>query len=178
MMGARGAAFSNSRPQPGAKTFGGLEGEGGGRVGWSGAGLPRRGRWVPQHTYLKMIPLIIWSIHNWGKKFSEKICPLAQAPVSQGPTRRSGRGQFFLCAFQPFVNSPPNSEHFEYRRRVKKKPRQEAKKKNSAPSAPTLSPKISIWRKTGSKTLGDLRGRGGGWGLEFEQAAPLGWGAK
>ena len=40
-----------------------------------------------------------------------------------------------------------------------------------APSVPTLSPKISNWRKTGSKTLGGLE-RGGG--LEFEQAAPFG----
>ena len=43
----------------------------------------------------------------------------------------------------------------------------------SAPSAPALSPKISIWRKTGSITLGGLGGRRGGWGPEFEQAAPL-----
>ena len=40
---------------------------------------------------------------------------------------------------------------------------QEAKKKKSAPSAPTLSPKISIWRRTSSKTLGGL-GKGGGGG--------------
>ena len=39
---ARGAACSNSRPQPGAKTVGGLEGGGGG-VGWSAAGVPRGG---------------------------------------------------------------------------------------------------------------------------------------
>ena len=39
--------------------------------------------------------------------------------------------------------------------------------------APTLSPKISNWRKTGSKTLGGLEGEGGG-GVEREQAAPLG----
>ena len=36
---------------------------------------------------------------------------------------------------------------------------------------PTLSPKISNWRKTGSNTLGGLEG---GWALEFERAAPLG----
>ena len=57
----RGAACSNSRP--GAKTFGGLEGggaEGGRGVGGS-AGQPpgslEEGQWVPQHTYLKMIPM-------------------------------------------------------------------------------------------------------------------------
>ena len=56
----RGAACSNSRPQPGAKTFGGLEGVGEGWVGGS-AGQPQGslegGQWVPQHTYLKMIPM-------------------------------------------------------------------------------------------------------------------------
>ena len=40
----RGVACSNSRPQPGVKTFGGLEGGGGGRwVGRSAAGVPRGG---------------------------------------------------------------------------------------------------------------------------------------
>ena len=57
---SRGAACLNSRPQPGAKTFGVLEGGGGrgGRwVGRSATGVPRGGRWVTQHTYLKMIPM-------------------------------------------------------------------------------------------------------------------------
>ena len=55
---AGGAASSNSRPQPGAKTFGGLEG-GGGVGGPAGQppGCLERGQWVPQHTYLKMIPM-------------------------------------------------------------------------------------------------------------------------
>ena len=43
--------------------------------------------------------LIIWNVHNWGKKISEKNFPLAQAPISQRPTRRSGRGSIFLCMF-------------------------------------------------------------------------------
>ena len=41
-------------------------------------------------------------------------------------------------------------------------PPHEGQKKNSAP---TLSPKISNWRKTGSKTLGGSGGGGGGGGL-------------
>ena len=55
---SRGAACSNSRPQPGAKTFGGLEG-GGGVGGSSGQppGSLEGGPWVPQHTYLNMIPM-------------------------------------------------------------------------------------------------------------------------
>ena len=36
--------------------------------------------------------LIILNIHKWGKKVFRKICPFAQAPISQGQTRRSGQG--------------------------------------------------------------------------------------
>ena len=55
----RGAACSNSRPRPGAKTFGGLEGgEGRGEGGVGGsAGQPpgslEGGQWVPQHNTSK-----------------------------------------------------------------------------------------------------------------------------
>ena len=58
--------------------------------------------------------LIILNTHKWGKKFFKKNCPPTQAPISQGPTRRPGRGQN-PCAFQPFLYSPQNSEYFEYR---------------------------------------------------------------
>ena len=54
----KGAACSNSRPQPLSKTFGGLEG-GGRWVGRSAAGVPNGGggQWEPQHTYLKMLSM-------------------------------------------------------------------------------------------------------------------------
>ena len=79
--GARGAACSNSRPQPGAKTFGGLEGGGGGGGVGGSAGQPpgsvEGGQWVPQHTLPQHDPhdaLIIWNIHKWDKKnFQKKI---------------------------------------------------------------------------------------------------------
>ena len=35
--------------------------------------------------------LIILNMHKWGKFFL-KNCPSTQAPISQGPARRSGRG--------------------------------------------------------------------------------------
>ena len=42
--------------------------------------------------------LIILNVHKWGKNFFKKICLSTQAPISQGPTQRSGRGQNpFLC---------------------------------------------------------------------------------
>ena len=54
-------ACSNSRPQPGAKTFGCLEGGGAERGVGGSAGQPpgslEGGQWVPQHTYLNMIPM-------------------------------------------------------------------------------------------------------------------------
>ena len=107
--GARGAACLNSRPQPGAKTFGGLEGGGVGGLagqppGSPGAGSVGTATYPPQND--PHDALIILNIHNWGKK----NCPLAQAPISQGPTSRSGRGSIFFLCF-----SPQNSEYFEYR---------------------------------------------------------------
>ena len=64
----RGAACSNSRPQPSAKTFGGLEGR---WVGRSAAGLPGGGggsvgtpTYIPQND--PHDALIILNIHNWG----------------------------------------------------------------------------------------------------------------
>ena len=70
-----GRACSNSRPQPDAKTFGGLE-EGGGRwVGRSAAGVPRGGsvgtpKYIPQKD--PHDALIILNIHKWGKKNFQK----------------------------------------------------------------------------------------------------------
>ena len=80
-------------------------------------------------------------------------------------------GTKVFCVFQTFLNFPQNSEYFEYRHIGGKKntPSRRAK----IFSAPTLSPKISHWRKTGSKTLEVGLGGGGRGGLEFEQAAPL-----
>ena len=51
---ARGAACSNLDTQPCAKTFGGL---GGGGSAGQPPGSREGGQWVPQHTYLNMIPM-------------------------------------------------------------------------------------------------------------------------
>ena len=93
----RGAACSNSRPQPGAKTFGGLEG-GWGWVGWS-AGVPRGGSvgtptYIPQHD--PHDKLIILNIHKWGKNFFQKNLPISSVshqPRSD-PEVRSGVKNF------------------------------------------------------------------------------------
>ena len=70
----RGPACSNSRPQPGAKTFGGLEGGGGG--GGSSCQLPGslKGGSVGTPIYIpqKDDVLIILNIHKWGKTFFPK----------------------------------------------------------------------------------------------------------
>ena len=47
--------------------------------------------------------LIILNIHNWGKRIFRKFCTLAQAPISQGLTRRSGRGSNFFLCFSPIL---------------------------------------------------------------------------
>ena len=36
-------------------------------------------------------------MHVGSRKFSEKICPSAQAPISQGPALRSGQGSKIFC---------------------------------------------------------------------------------
>ena len=68
----RGAACSNSRPQPGAKTFRGLEGgEGGGGGWWVGRQGPHGGggsvgtpTYIPQND--PHDALVSLNIHNWG----------------------------------------------------------------------------------------------------------------
>ena len=55
------------------------------------------GRWVPQHTYLKM--LIILNIHNWCKKNSKKIAHEIRLPgyilvVSRRAPRGGGGGGY------------------------------------------------------------------------------------
>ena len=72
---------------------------GGRRVRRSAARLPGGGGGgsVATPTYIPQNDphdtLIILNMHKWGKNFSKKICPSTQAPISQGPTHRPGRGQ-------------------------------------------------------------------------------------
>ena len=76
----RGVACSNSRPQPVAKTFGGLDGGGGRWVGRSAARVPRGGS-VGTPTYIPQNDphdaLIILNIHKWGKKIFRKNLPIS-----------------------------------------------------------------------------------------------------
>ena len=95
--------------------------------------------------------------------------------MGQGPTRRSGRGSTFFVFFTHFCNLHKILSILSKTQRVKKNA-SGGKKKNSAPLVPALFPKISNWRKAGSKSLGGLEEGGGGavGGPGFEQAAPLG----
>ena len=71
---------------------------------------------------------------------SQKICPSAHAPISQGPTRRSGWGSIFLC-FSPI---------FEFSSKIL--------------SILSMDNSVKFFfkqAKTGSKTLGGLEGGGG-----------------
>ena len=74
-----------------------------------------------------------------------------------------------FCVFQTFLNSPQNSEYFEYRHiGWKKKPPQEGQNKNFGALGADPFPRNLKLEKDGFKNFG---GRGGG--LEFEQAAAL-----
>ena len=82
---------------------------GGGSPGQS-PGPRGRDPWAPHDA------LNILNIHNWGKNnFQKKIAHQLRPPISQGPTRRSGRGsKIFFVFFTHFLNSPHNSEYFEW----------------------------------------------------------------
>ena len=60
--------------------------------------------------------LIILNIHKWGEKIFRKNLPISSG--SHQPRSdlevRSGVKKFF-CVSQTFLNSPQNSEYFEYR---------------------------------------------------------------
>ena len=93
MADIKGTACSNSRPQPGAKKFGGLE-EVGGSGGLAsqppgphggGGGTPTH---IPQND--PHDALIILDIHNWGKKLFRKILPISSGshqPTSEPEVR-------------------------------------------------------------------------------------------
>ena len=125
-----GAACSNSRPQPGAKTFGGLRGRGG-QVGRPVRRQALQGGSVGTPIYIPQNDphdaLIIWNIHNWGKKISRKNFPISSGSHQPRSDQEVRSGVKFFCEFfHPFVNSPPNSEYFEKRHEgFKKKPCQE-----------------------------------------------------
>ena len=75
---------------------GGLGGSAGQPPGSLEGGSVGDPTYIPQHD--PHDTLISLNIHKWVKFFFRKICPLAQAPISQGQTRRSGQGsELFLC---------------------------------------------------------------------------------
>ena len=58
--------------------------------------------------------LIILNGHNWGKIFFQKKSPINSG--SHQPRSDPGVGvKLLFCVFHPFLNSPQNSEYFEYR---------------------------------------------------------------
>ena len=59
--------------------------------------------------------LIILNIHNWGKNFSKKIAHQLRLPSAKVRPRGRVGVKILFCVFHPFLNSPPNSEYFEYR---------------------------------------------------------------
>ena len=145
-----GGLFKFETPT-GCKNFWG-SGGGGGGVGGSGGqplGSQEGGKWVHQDTNLKMMAMTLIILRIGSGSHQPRSDPEA-----------GSRAQKTFCVFQTVLNSPRNSEYFEHRHIGGKKTVSGRAKKFSAPSALTLSPKISNWRKTGSKTLGGS-GKGG-----------------
>ena len=130
--------------------------------------LPRGGS-VGTPTYIPQNDphdaLIILNIHKWGTKDFQKKLPISSAHQPRSDEEVRSRVKNIFCVFQTFLNSPQNSEYFEHRHIGwgKKNTVSGRAKKILAPSAPTLSPKISNSKKTGSKTLGGSGGGGGVW---------------
>ena len=118
--------------------------------------------------------LIILNMHKWAKIFFKKNLPInsgSHQPRSH-PEVGSGSKSFFY-AFQPFLNSPQNSEYFEYRHiRSNRKisPCRMPKTKSPAPLAPTKP--IVLYNH-----FGVCRGGGGGtapglWGRVLTRSSP------
>ena len=84
--------------------------------------------------------MIILNMHKWGKIFSKKIAHQLRLPSAKvQPEGRVGVKSFF-CPFLPILNSPQNSEYFEYRHigaNKKNAPCRMPNKKSPAPLART-----------------------------------------
>ena len=117
-------------------------------VGGSGGqppGSPGEGGSVGTPTYIPQNDprdtLIILNMRKWGKKIFKKKLPInsgSHQPRSD-PGGRVGV-KIFFCAFQLFLNSPQNSQYFEYRHigsNKKLSPCRMPKTKSPAPLAPT-----------------------------------------
>ena len=92
--------------------------------------------------------LIILNMHKWGKIFFQKN----QVRLPSPNVRPGGWVwvKILFCAFQPFLNSPQNSEHFEYRHigsNKKISPWHMPKTKSPAPLVPTKH--ISLYNHFG-----------------------------
>ena len=98
----RGAACSDIEPQPGVKTFAGLEREGGGGSAGQLPGPQGGGGSVGTPTYRPQNDphdvLIILKIHDWGKKKSRKNLPInSDSPLAKvQPGGRVGGQKCFL----------------------------------------------------------------------------------
>ena len=104
-----GCRGGDPRPPPpdGPKPWGRL-------VGPSATGLPGGGggAWVPQHTYVKMIPMTRTS---GEKNFQNFFACQLRLPSAKGRPRGWVGVRVLFRAFQPFLKTPQNDECFEYR---------------------------------------------------------------
>ena len=114
--------------------------------------------------------LIILNIQKWGKT-SQKILPVSSGSHQPRSDLEVGSGvTTCFCVFHPLLNSPQNSEYFEFRHMGQQQtcPLWEARKKISS----TFGAKTSNCTKRFENFGGSRGGRGGGGGSGFKPAAP------
>ena len=141
-MGCRGEGGSPTPLQRGGTPPLGDPNLGGRRVGQSAGGLPRGGgRSVGTPTYIPQNDPHDAVIHKWGRNFFQKKFA-HQLRLPSAKVRPGGRVgvKILFCVFHPFLNSPQNSEYFEFRHTGSNRkifPCRMPKTKSPAPPAPT-----------------------------------------
>ena len=102
--------------------------------------------------------LIILNIHNWGKIFFKKNLPISSSSHQPRSDPEVGLGSKSFFVFFPFLNSPQNSEYFEYSHTGSNKkisPCRMLKTKSPAPTKPVvLYSHFGVCRRGGGGTLG------------------------
>ena len=123
--------------------------------------------------------LIVLYIHKWGENFSSK--KISFPPISSGfPAAkvhlgRLGRGSKFFHVFHPFLNSPRESEHFEYKtHRVKRlfTPSKRPRKFFGTCGACSFPQNLKL-QKSRYKNFWGSGGRGRGGCLDSNRPPPL-----
>ena len=106
---------------------------------------------------------------------AQKTAEVLRNPCILGGPQRQARGENQKWLPRVLPKSPMRCEHFEYTHTGGLSNFSACRmpaKKFSAHAAPPIFPKISMWRKTGLKTLGDPEAGGEGGGSRIRTGRP------